>query len=694
MQSQAPTDEQLFFQALEVPETERDRFVVDSCAEDSERIERVRELLRSHDLNSADKHFLLDRPVVAACLPSASQVNIGEREGDRLGRYRLLEKIGEGGMGVVYMAEQTSDVRRRVALKIIKLGMDTRQVIARFEAERQAMALFDHPNIAKVLDVGATDSGRPYFVMELVKGTSLSGFVRKHELDLVDRLELFVQICNALQHAHQKGIIHRDLKPSNVLVTLYDGRPVPKVIDFGIAKAIGQQQLTDKTLFTRYSAMVGTPQYMSPEQAELTGIDVDTRSDVYSLGVLLYELVTGSTPIRSDELASMNPLKLFETLRDAEIETPSSRISRTLQDEEIPTEIASMAVAARRMKRELDWVILKALARDRTLRYASANGLAADVRRFIDGDPVMAAPPSKSRWFNAFYRKNRATVLASAVIGLVLIVSSIACFAFGVSALKANRKLNSVNQRLSENVVRLEAAEAQLRKEAEQRQYATAIEMAVIKFDAYFFEEIADSIFSEENELELEATAAADNDGGEDRNEPVFPESDFSLTCCTCYDPKYLLVFEDSDRLGNSVDQLREYFDTAEEESRQRFEAQFAASNTPFPFEFDDLDSDNSVHSPQCIRMREEIKAQIPFKRSRFFRVLVGEYRRSFGEDDPHVAEALILLAACLEEVGDVDGAESHVREAIVIGAEGEKQIARALLDRIKNKRRQLRIGN
>ena len=650
MNPETITDEQLFFEALELPTPKRERFIEKSCAGDLERLDRIKELLRSHDRNG-DNEFLLDCPVVPTCLPPTSLVEIGEKEGDRIGRYRLLERIGEGGMGVVYMADQTVGVRRRVALKIIKLGMDTRQVIARFEAERQAMALFDHPNIAKVLDIGATDSGRPYFVMELVKGTTLTDFVSQHQLDLEQRLELFIQVCNALQHAHQKGIIHRDLKPSNVLVTLYDGKPVPKVIDFGIAKAIGQQQLTDKTLFTRYSAMVGTPQYMSPEQAELTGMDVDTRSDIYSLGVLLYELVTGSTPIKSDQLASLNPLALYETLRDAEIETPSVRLTRTLQDESFPADAASVAIAAKMMKRELDWVILKALSRDRNQRYAAANELAADVQRFIDNEPVLAAPPSKSRWFSAFYRKNRSAVIAGGIVGSTMIVASIACFALAVNALNANRELNSVNLQLSDNVVRLTAAD-----------------------------------------FDVDSERAATKNGVE--NEPKFIGVELiPIGCCTCYDPRRLLIFEDRDRLGNAIENLSDYFDKADEENRKRFEAQISAQSES---EFGDIEQyleDEGDHSSECLDMQEQVKAQLPIERVKFYRILVDEYRRSFGENDPHVAEALILLAACLEELGEVDTAESHVREAILTADEANKLIARKLLDRIKLKRRQLIKG-
>ena len=315
--------EKLFYEALSVPNGRRDEFVSKICGSNDALRDEVILLLKNADCDTSE-HFILDRKPSNLCLENSAA--LGENVGDCIGPYRLLERIGEGGMGVVYMAEQNDRLRRKVALKIVKLGMDTRQVVARFEAERQAMALFEHPGIARVLDAGATDNGRPYFVMELVRGSSITKFAFDKQLSLRQRIELFVDVCKAVQHAHQKGIIHRDLKPSNILVTMIDGKPVPKIIDFGVVKAVGQR-LTEKTLFTRYAAMIGTPQYMSPEQAELSGSDVDTRSDIYSLGVVLYELITGTTPIDSKKINDLNPLALYETIRDANYQTPSIRIT-------------------------------------------------------------------------------------------------------------------------------------------------------------------------------------------------------------------------------------------------------------------------------------------------------------------------------------------------------------------------------
>ena len=339
--------------------------------------------------------------------------HVAEGPGTVIGRYKLLEKIGEGGMAVVYMAEQQEPIRRKVALKIIKLGMDTRQVIARFEAERQALALMDHPSIAKVLDAGATETGRPYFVMELVTGVSITEYCDKNSLSTKDRLALFLQVCQAVQHAHQKGIIHRDIKPSNVMVTLHDGKPVPKVIDFGIAKATNQK-LTEKTLFTRYAHLIGTPAYMSPEQAELSDLDIDTRSDIYSLGVLLYELLTGTTPFSEEELRKAGYIEMQRVIREQEPVKPSTKLS-TLGD--TLTDIAKCRnctpdLLRRAIRGDLDWIVMKSLEKDRVRRYETASGLAEDIRRHLEHEPVLARGPSTTYRLRKFLRRHRSQVLA------------------------------------------------------------------------------------------------------------------------------------------------------------------------------------------------------------------------------------------------------------------------------------------
>jgi serine/threonine protein kinase len=347
-----------------------------------------------------------------------------EPPGRQIGRYKLLEKIGEGGCGVVYMVEQEQPVRRKVALKVIKLGMDTKRVIARFEAERQALAMMDHPNIARVLDAGATETGRPYFVMELVRGFKITEYCDQVRMNTRQRLDLFVQVCQAIQHAHQKGIIHRDIKPSNILVTLHDGVPVPKVIDFGIAKAI-EGRLTDKTLFTSFSQFLGTPAYMSPEQAEMSGLDIDTRSDIYSLGVLLYELLTGKTPFNQSELLQAGLDEMRRTLRETEPHCPSAKLNTlhgtelTLTAQHRHAEVPKLIL---QLRGDLDWIVMKALEKDRRRRYATANGLAMDVQRHLHNEPVAARPPSRIYRFQKLVRRNRGVFIASGAVLLALII--------------------------------------------------------------------------------------------------------------------------------------------------------------------------------------------------------------------------------------------------------------------------------
>ena len=340
-------------------------------------------------------------------------------------------------MGTVYMAEQTQPVRRTVALKLIKAGMDSRQVLARFGAERQALALMDHPNIAKVFDAGTTDDGRPYFVMELVKGIPITRFCDERRLTTRERLELAIPVCQAVQHAHQKGIIHRDLKPSNVLIALYDGKPVPKVIDFGVAKATGPQ-LTDQTLYTEFGAVVGTLEYMSPEQAELNQLDIDTRSDIYSLGVLLYELLTGSTPLDRKRLKQAAVLEVLRVIREEESPRPSLRLSTT---EELPSIAACRNIEPRKLsglvRGELDWIVMKALEKDRNRRYETANGLAADLRRYLDDEPVQACPPSAGYRLRKFARRNRAALATSAFVAVALVVGTAVSSWQAIRAMKA-----------------------------------------------------------------------------------------------------------------------------------------------------------------------------------------------------------------------------------------------------------------
>lgn len=407
-------DLDLFSAALELrtPE-ERAKYLVEACGGNEALRKRIGALLKSSEKVSE----FLETPAVAIENAPTLEASIPERPGLQVGPYKLLERIGEGGMGEVWMAQQTERVRRKVAVKLIKTGMDSKQVVARFEAERQALALMDHPNIAKVLDAGTTDSGLPYFVMELVKGVSITSYCDEHKLTPRERLALFLPVCHAIQHAHQKGVIHRDLKPSNVLVALYDGQPVPKVIDFGVAKAVGVE-LTDKTLFTGFGSVIGTLEYMSPEQAELNNLDIDTRSDVYSLGAMLYELLTGTTPLESKRLKSTSLLEMLRLIREEEPLAPSTRLSTA---KELAALAASRGVEENRLsglvRGEVDWIVMKCLEKRRSHRYETASGLARDLERYLADEPVLACPPSTGYRLRKFARRNR---VALAMIGVVL----------------------------------------------------------------------------------------------------------------------------------------------------------------------------------------------------------------------------------------------------------------------------------
>lgn len=406
----------LFDEVVDLAGHDREARLRAHCAGDLALFARVEALLAAAEREDG----FLAAPTVAE---SSAAIPLNERPGTFIGRYRLLEQIGEGGFGVVFLAEQREPVVRKVALKIIKLGMDTRQVIARFEAERQALAMMDHPNIARVLDAAETETGRPYFVMELVRGDPITAYCNRNNVSTRDRLDLFTRVCHAVQHAHQKGVIHRDIKPSNVLITVADGKPIPKVIDFGIAKATASK-LTEKTLFTEHRALIGTPAYMSPEQAEMSGVDIDTRSDIYSLGVLLYELLTGTTPFDTGSLMAAGLAEIQRIIREVEPEKPSTRLS-TLQGT-LPKVASERRTEPERLsalvRGDLDWIVMKALEKDRTRRYETASGLAADVARHLAGEPVSAAPPSAAYRVRKFARRHKVGVAAGSLVGVALIL--------------------------------------------------------------------------------------------------------------------------------------------------------------------------------------------------------------------------------------------------------------------------------
>ena len=445
--------------------TKRDAYLQDVCGDNDELRQRIERLVASEGQDQGQGLSPLDNmveafgPAVTVARPEAINETLGTNDRDvaeprQIGPYKLLEQIGQGGFGTVYMAEQTAPVRRKVAVKILKPGMDSKEVITRFEAERQALAMMDHPNISRVIDGGTTETGRPYFVMELVRGVPVTEYCDEARLTTDERLELFIDICRAVQHAHQKGIIHRDLKPSNVLVTMHDDKAVPKVIDFGIAKAVNQQ-LTDRTLFTGYQQMLGTPLYMSPEQAQMSGIDVDTRSDVYSLGVMLYELLTGTTPFDRETMSKANFDDLRRMIREQEPPRPSTRVT-TLKAEARTTMADRRRVDQRRvsdeLRGELDWIVMKSLEKDRTRRYESASALAADLQRYLDDEPVLACPPSVTYRTSKFIRHHRVFLIAAALILLASVTGTIVSARQAIRAHEAEQQ-SSANYELARGVV-------------------------------------------------------------------------------------------------------------------------------------------------------------------------------------------------------------------------------------------------
>jgi serine/threonine protein kinase len=482
----SPSLEEILAEAVEMTSPEdRRAFVHRACGDNTELKLKVEQLIDNH-FRAGSFLDCADLAVAATIAPA-----VAERPGALIGPYKLLEQIGEGGMGLVYMAEQQRPVKRLVALKLIKPGMDSKQVIARFEAERQALALMDHSNIAKVLDAGTTAPtdggypGRPYFVMELVRGIPLSEFCDEKRLEVRERIELFIQVCQGVQHAHQKGIIHRDLKPTNILVSMHDSVAVPKIIDFGIAKALGQS-LTDHTLHTGYSQLVGTPLYMSPEQAEMNQFGVDTRSDVYSLGVMLYELLTGTTPFDKETLTKVGFDEMRRIIREQDPPRPSARLS-TLKAEALSTVSNRRRIDPRRittsLRGELDWIVMKALSKERSERYESASSLARDIARYLAGDLVQACPPSPYYRFRKFARRNKTAFTTTALLAASLLLGTTISLwqAIRATAAEAQANANAAQAEANEGKAKaqeqkalaaVEAERSARKDEAEQRQQA------------------------------------------------------------------------------------------------------------------------------------------------------------------------------------------------------------------------------
>jgi serine/threonine protein kinase/tetratricopeptide (TPR) repeat protein len=452
-------EEAIFKVAVEIPaEAARSTYLQQVCGNDQALFDRVLALLR---VSSEAKDFLESPP--AGSGPPTVDSAVTEQPGTLIGPYKLLQQIGEGGMGVVFMAEQTEPIQRTVALKIIKPGMDTRQVIARFEAERQAVAMMDHPNIAKVLDAGTTESGRPYFVMELVKGVPITKYCDDKHLPIRERLHLFMQVCQAVQHAHQKGIIHRDIKPNNVLVAEYDDHAIPKVIDFGVAKATAQK-LTERTMFTEFGQVLGTMEYMSPEQSKFNQLDIDTRSDIYSLGVLLYELLAGSTPFEGKRLKEAAFDEMLRIIREEDPPKPSTRLSSS---DTLPSIAANRHIEPARLSKDvrgdLDWIVMKAMEKDRNRRYETASGFAADIERHLHDDPVEAGRPSAAYRFRKFSKRNKAALVAGSVVAAALFLGLIGTTWQAIRATGAERVAKEESNRASREAERAksEAANAQ-----------------------------------------------------------------------------------------------------------------------------------------------------------------------------------------------------------------------------------------
>lgn len=655
----SPLDlETLFEQAVALAPDERPAFITKAC---TGHVQAERELTALVEAWACeDEAFILDRPVSRIAVDGLEPLGPGAR----VGRYALRERIGDGGMGVVYRAEQIEGVQRTVACKIIKLGMESQSVVDRFQIERQSLALFDHPNITRVLDAGTTPDGQPFFIMEFFDGQDITRYAAEQELDLDARLELFVTVCGAVQHAHQKGIVHRDLKPSNVLVATVDGRPTPKVIDFGIAKAL-DVTLPGMAYQTRMEAVLGTPRYMSPEQLGVGEQDVDTRTDIFSLGALLFELVTASTPLSFER---DDPVHLAERAKNYEAPLPSSRIDLEV-DQPSPVSGITRRGLMRRLQEGLDWVIVKAIAARREDRYATAAELARDVQRVLDGDPVEAS--TQGRWYRVrtLARKHRRGVLVASGVALVLAAATAICTVFAVNTWNAKEELANAHADLKASHGELQDAQRKLWNTSNRERYDTAHRIAMTKT----FATINDAVDAKRPELLKDFVGKKLADGTVIEDTELFGG-------VFCYEPRDLLDLQHKSLVEPALARIQDSLDRQDAADEHMWidfvDVEPAAGHT---HEHDHTHlTEAEACPPDCVGcaigeiMEGQAKKEARLARPHFFKTLVAEYRRAFGNADVRVADALELLGAALLEQQAYKEARTALEEAQTLRARGE----------------------